>query len=415
MTWKIFMALTPAAWGTAVILASAGAPVWTTASAAGAAVIMTWLLYRSVRRPLDAVSNGMYLLNEQDFSSRLRRTGQRDADRVVRLFNSLMDAMKAERLKLQEQTRLLTLLSDASPMGIAICDFDGHIVSRNPAYERLVTPAVERRLLEMAEEEVVTLTDESSQLLRCSRLWFMDTGFRRPFMLVEQMTDEIRRAERNLFNTIVRTIGHEVNNTMGSVASILDTLSQDITDPEAAEAIDSSRESCLNLGAFVSGYSAVVKLPAPELKETSLTSLAESLLPSLRAITAPSTDIILETTDDDDTTVAIDPVLIGRVIHNTVKNAAESIGNRPGGRITLKTGRRSLEITDNGPGISPEAAGHIFTPFFSTKRPDRGLGLMLCSEILRAHGARFSLATSPDDRLTRFTVRFRPQGASVRQ
>lgn len=184
MTWKIFMALAPAAWGTAVILASAGAPVWATASAAGAAVILTWLLYRSVRRPLDAVSNGMYLLNEQDFSSRLRRTGQRDADRVVRLFNSLMDAMKAERLKLQEQTRLLTLLSDASPMGIAICDFDGHIVSRNPAYERLVTSAVERRLLEMADEEVITLTDESSQLLRCSRLWFMDTGFRRPFMLV---------------------------------------------------------------------------------------------------------------------------------------------------------------------------------------------------------------------------------------
>ena len=100
---------------------------WMTAAFVLIAVVLI-LFYRSVVIPLNAVQNGIYLLREQDFSSRLRKTGQTDADQVVMLFNSLMDTLKTERLKTQEQNHLLTLLIDASPMGIAICDFDGNII-----------------------------------------------------------------------------------------------------------------------------------------------------------------------------------------------------------------------------------------------------------------------------------------------
>ena len=107
------------------------------------------LFYRSVVIPLNAVQNGIYLLREQDFSSRLRKTGQTDADQVVMLFNSLMDTLKTERLKTQEQNHLLTLLIDASPMGIAICDFDGNIISHNAAYQTLISPDIEKKIASM--------------------------------------------------------------------------------------------------------------------------------------------------------------------------------------------------------------------------------------------------------------------------
>lgn len=70
-----------------------------------------------------------------------------------------------------------------------------------------------------------------------------------------------------------------------------------------------------------------------------------------------------------------------------------------------------LTVTDNGRGISPEAAGNLFTPFFSTKHPDRGLGLMLVADILRAHRSDFTLATDPSNGLTTFTLTL-PRGAS---
>ncbi|MDE5845851.1 MAG: hypothetical protein K2H71_00710 [Muribaculaceae bacterium] len=64
-----------------------------------------------------------------------------------------------------------------------------------------------------------------------------------------------------------------------------------------------------------------------------------------------------------------------------------------------------LVITDNGPGISAEAAEMLFTPFFTTKDTGHGLGLLLVSEVLNSHGCRFSLETC-DDGLTRFRIRF---------
>ena len=86
--------------------------------AGGCALMLTALvlLIRSVAKPLNAVQNGLYLLRDQDFGSRLRRTGQPDADKVVELYNTLIASMKAERLKKLEQERFLTLVVDASPL-----------------------------------------------------------------------------------------------------------------------------------------------------------------------------------------------------------------------------------------------------------------------------------------------------------
>ena len=77
-------------------------------------------------------------------------------------------------------------------------------------------------------------------------------------------------------------------------------------------------------------------------------------------------------------------------------------------------GGGSLVITDNGRGISPEAAQHLFTPFFSTKPQGQGIGLLLIRDILTAHGCTFTLQTDPADHLTRFTILF-PQNICSRK
>ena len=58
------------------------------------------------------------------------------------------------------------------------------------------------------ESQTVRLAD--ALIVRISKLWFMDSGFKRRFILVERLTDEIAAAEKQMFNKIVRTIGHEV-------------------------------------------------------------------------------------------------------------------------------------------------------------------------------------------------------------
>ena len=378
-----------------------------------ASLITTALLARAVHTPLKAVQNGMYLLREQDFSSRLRPIGQADADMVVEVYNSVIDSMRAERLKNLEQNRFLSQVVDASPLGVAICDFDGRIVQTNRAWEKMQSPRLAKAIDSISDGTTGTVRVADSLIVRISRLWFMDKGFRRRFILVEKLTDEIVAAEKQMFNTIVRTIGHEVNNSLGSVMSVLESLEEmHAGDPLTADAITSCSASCANLVGFVRGYADIVKLPAPVPEQVDLKKWLPRLRPTLQTLVTGRGITLEMNLGEGEAPSRIDPMLMERVLVNIVKNAAESIGDEKKGVITVSLAAVTepdtpachlLSVTDNGKGISPEASKKLFTPFFSTKNPDRGLGLMLVTDILRAHRSRFSLSTSPETSLTTFS------------
>lgn len=378
-----------------------------------ALLLVTALLAQAVHSPLKAVQNGMYLLREQDFSSRLRPIGQADADMVVEVYNSVIDSMRAERLKNLEQNHFLSQVVDASPLGVAICDFDGRIVQTNRAWEKMQSPRLAKAIDSISDGTTGTVRVADSLIVRISRLWFMDKGFRRRFILVEKLTDEIVAAEKQMFNTIVRTIGHEVNNSLGSVMSVLESLEEmHAGDPLTADAITSCSASCANLVGFVRGYADIVKLPAPVPEQVDLNEWLMRLRPTLQALVTGRAITLEMNLGEGEAPSRIDPMLMERVLVNIVKNAAESIGDEKKGVIAVSLTAVTepdtpachlLSVTDNGKGISPEASKKLFTPFFSTKNPDRGLGLMLVTDILRAHRSRFSLSTSPETSLTTFS------------
>ena len=88
--------------------------------------------YRKLIKPLNTIGSGMDLLREQDFSSRLSPVGQYEADRVVNVFNRMMEQLKNERLRLREQNHFLDLLINASPMGVIITTLDDDLSQLNP-------------------------------------------------------------------------------------------------------------------------------------------------------------------------------------------------------------------------------------------------------------------------------------------
>jgi two-component system, NtrC family, nitrogen regulation sensor histidine kinase NtrY len=63
-----------------------------------------------------------------------------------------------------------------------------------------------------------------------------------------------------------------------------------------------------------------------------------------------------------------------------------------------------VEVRDNGPGVTKEAAPMIFVPFFSTKRQGSGIGLALARQIMVQHGG--DLVYLPADTGARFRLLF---------
>jgi len=65
----------------------------------------------------------------------------------------------------------------------------------------------------------------------------------------------------------------------------------------------------------------------------------------------------------------------------------------------------TLEIRDNGPGISPALRSRIFEPYFSTKAAGTGLGLAIVSAIITDHHGFVRIADNPP-RGSRFILEF---------
>jgi signal transduction histidine kinase len=374
-------------------------------------IVLGGLLVRAFFVPLDLIRTGAELIGERDFTSQFREVGQPEMDALIRIYNQMIGRLREERLKLQEQHYLLDRLLAASPAGIVTLDFDGRVTSLNPVAGKLLgilpDEATEKSLVELAPalaaipvggSEVLSL--QGGRRLKASRAEFFDRGFPRSFLLLEELTEELRASEKAAYGKLIRMMSHEINNSVGAVGSLLDSFrgyAPDLGDEDRndfLQAITVSVTRLENLRAFMNGFAEVVRLPPPDRRPTDVKQLVDEILILLRPELDRRRIVVRWEEAEAIPPVELDRNQIEQVLVNVLKNAQESIGED--GTITLRLGDRDgpfLSIQDSGPGIPDEVRALLFTPFFSTKRNGRGLGLTLVQEILSAHGFEFSLGT----------------------
>lgn len=173
-----------------------------------------FIFYRRIIKPLHIIGNGMDLLREQDFSSRLRYVKQPEADRIVDIFNKMMEQLKDERLHLREQNHLLDLLINASPMGVIMLDLDRRVYSVNPASLKMLGVPSASMLIGQSLSQIdsplasalcdIPLYDsqtvrlDGSNIYKCTHSSFIDRGFQHSFYLMETLTQEVFKAEKSL-------------------------------------------------------------------------------------------------------------------------------------------------------------------------------------------------------------------------
>lgn len=387
-------------------------------------LIVLVFFYRQVINPIRAIGNGMELLKEQDFGSRLRSVNQKDADKIVEVFNRMITQLKDERLRVREQNEFLDLLINASPMGVIILDFDRHVASLNPAASRFIgctdSEIVGKRLTDMHGELIESLAampqDSSdtfqlndSHIFRCSSLSFFDHGFAHPFLLIESLTDEVMKAEKKAYEKVIRMIAHEVNNTMAGVTSTLDTANGALSDIEETEDIREVMaaciERCFSLSHFITRFADVVKIPEPQKQRTNLNILVENCIQTMDAMLSEHSITMHRCLHSTPIYIDVDVPLMEQVIVNILKNAVESIGSDGDISVTTTADDATLVIADNGAGISEDTRKRLFSPFFSTKPNGQGIGLIFIREVLLKHQCNFSLKTYADN-ITRFTIKF---------
>lgn len=374
-------------------------------------------LLRAYFEPLKLVGSGAQYLREGEFTTRFTPTGRSDMDRLILTYNDMVDRLREERVRNEEQEHLLRKVMAESPGGVITLDLEGHVADANPAslsmlnttekgvkgkkLEQLGTPFA-RQLAGLQSNQSSVVVLRGRRRVRCQAATFMDRGFQRRFLLLDELTDELHATEKLAYEKLIRMMSHEVNNTSGAVQSLLQSClayRRQLADGDRedfARALEVAIKRTANLDEFMRGFARVVRLPRPQLQKANPWEIARQVGLLFKDRLELAKTVWREELEPGLVVVDCDPVQLEQVLVNIIKNAIEAIESegRPG-EIVLRGGRQGrrlfLSVTDSGQGLSPEAEGQLFTPFYTTREQGQGIGLTMVQEILLAHGFDFSL------------------------
>lgn len=389
-------------------------------------VFLAIRLYRSLIYPIQAITTGIEAIKDRDFTVKFMETGSVEIDKLVGTYNQMIDKLRAEGIKQQEQHFFLDKLIQTSPVGILILDFDENIASLNPKVRSLfglndknfrgqsihaLNHPVTKELSQLKTGEARTIQLSGVQTFKCQKAHFVDRGFNHHFITIEELTAEILVAEKKAYGKVIRMMAHEVNNSIGAINSILQSVlnyqdqlkEADREDYQTALEVAIERNDRLNY--FMRNFADVIRLPAPQLELYDLNQLIESILVLFHAKANQRQVNLHFKKTKTPFWVKIDVTQMEQVLVNITKNALEAIEQSGDIFFMLEEKSKSLTIRDTGHGISVNLAPLLFTPFFSTKSVGQGIGLTLIRDILRNHGFSFSLQTIEPKR-TEFEINF---------
>ncbi len=377
-------------------------------------------LYRNFMQPNEFVRSGIEAIKDKDFTIKFVPTGKGEVDSLIEVYNLMIDQLREERTKLNEQHFFLEKLIAASPISIIILDFDDRIASMNSKAreqfevkdKELIGKRPEETCLPvliefsgMQDGEFRMIKTDGIDTFKVQRSHFMDKGFRRSFLMMEELTSEILTSEKNAYGKVIRMMAHEVNNTLGATDSILQTTRNYLVAEEfsdLSEALRIASERNMRLSRFMRNFADVVRLPEPVKQLTDIAKLASEVAAFMQSY-AKEKNVELHFNLSPSVLTLVDSGQMEQVLVNVIKNAIESCDAN--NVVALEISEKQLTISNNGKPISSAESAQLFNPFFSSKPNGQGIGLTLSREILINHGFHFSLKTN-EDGWTVFTIIF---------
>ncbi|AKD55720.1 sensor histidine kinase [Spirosoma radiotolerans] len=380
-------------------------------------ILVAVRLYQAFRQPSEFIASGIEAIQDKDFTVKFVPTSNQEVDDLISVYNLMIDQLRHERTRQVEQQFFLNKLIDAAPIAILIFDFDDRIASVNPRASQLLgmqpDEMIAKRLSELGYSllaQVADLADGEARIMKPNgietykvlRSYFMDRGFRRSFLMIEELTPEILATEKKSYSKVIRMMAHEVNNSIGAVNSILDSTQSYVDEPDVKHAIRVAIERNDRLNRFMSRFADVVRLPQPQIRSIDLSELVRNVV-QLMQPQAVGRGVFLTEIVSEKNVKSVDADQLEQVLINVVKNALEAC--RAGQRVEVISNVRSLLIRDNGDPIPDGIAANLFNPFYSTKPDGQGIGLTLTREILLNHKLPFSLRTE-ESGWTEFLIQF---------
>ena len=376
-----------------------------------------WLARRVLqpaRRLLRAMSGAIASYRDGDFSLSLVVDRDDELGELLVAHNELGRALREQRSHLVQRELLLDTVTQNSPVVLLLIDHYQHVVYANLAARHLFNEGRSllgqdfAQLLRRYPEGLQTAAASGGDTLFTVEIDGADETFhlsQRPFLLqgrphrlylIKRLTRELSRQEVTTWKRLIRVLSHELNNSLGPIASLAHTGAQLARRGDYAPldgVFGTISERAEHLHQFISRYATFAKLPAPDPKTVDWATLIEELrqMQPLQLVGPLPAE-----------PGWFDRSQIIQALINLLKNAHEAGG--PADAVELQVAligsEQRIEVRDRGPGMTETVLTQAVLPFYSTKRNGTGLGLALTREIAEAHGGRIRLANREDGGLS---------------
>ncbi len=233
--------------------------------------------------------------------------------------------------------------------------------------------------------------------------------------LLEQRELLLRSERLAAIGRVSAQVTHEIRNPLSSIGLNAELLGDELDaasfeDPkkrqEAIGLLSAMAKEIDRLTEISEQYLAFARPPRQGQDKIDLNELVENLLAFLQPeLQQAGVTVQLDLVPNLPAVVG-DEGQLRQALRNLIRNAREAMAPK-GGKLTVRTrfspdaadpkpgGPVSVEVTDEGPGVPPEALANLFDPFYSTKEQGTGLGLALTQQIAADHGGTLSCESPP--------------------
>ncbi len=395
--------------------------------------------------PIQHLGEGMSEVARGNLDYRAEARGDEEFAGLFSSFNQMAGALQTTQSKLDERRRYIENVLRNITAGVLSVDRDGVIAALNPAASSMLSLEADRvrgrdldevldaeHLLPLRELLDEVATGDEERIERQVRL----TVGPRPvtaWVAAIRLTDEsgeaagatlfledvtyLLRVERmEAWREVARRIAHEIKNPLTPIQLSAQRLRKRygaMLGPENGALLEECTNTIVGqveqLKRLVNEFSTFARLPAVEVSTNDLSEVVEDALVLYRE---GHRDVHFQVDAQSDVpAVEIDPEAIKRVVINLLDNALAACQGVDEPRIEVgishdpRVAVVRLEVADNGSGLSAEARGRLFEPYFSTKSDGTGLGLAIVASIVAEHRAYVRVRDN-QPRGTKFVVDF---------